>query len=501
MKKTPIFFYIVLSIVMIGSMVKSVRADFPEKNITIVVHSKAGSAIDLMARKVSAIANKYIDVPIIVENIPGGSGLAAMRRVADKKADGYTVLGVVKSFISTVLLTDAGVGLEDFHFLTCMVVDPEVLITNRHSDIRTLDEIIADAKEKNGTQKWLGPLVGGLDHLMAVKTWEKIGIRGNWVPFEGGSGAIVALLGQHGKVYVGNPIDVKGRPDLMIAAVAAPNRLKEYPDAPTFTEKGFGLEDEIMWRGFAVKKGTNPDVVKFLENLFQQISNDPDWVNFIETTSAQPVFYNSEVFSRMIADDNVEAVKYLNIAGVLSKGNGSEQNLWVALAGLVAGIALLLILIIKIMKKQPSGVMVFSVILIGISLFFYYLTWSFPQGSLAKSVGPASIPRIWIYTLFVFSLWQLINTLRKPEEQIKKDQQQRIGLVIGFISMMVIYLVIINVVGYFISTLLFLVTGILLLSYRKYIFIIVSSVGFVLFAYLFFYKMLQIPLPMGFLFD
>jgi len=476
-------------------------ADYPEKNITIVVHSKAGSAIDLMARKVSAISNKYIDVPIIVENIPGGSGLAAMRRVSDKKADGYTVLGVVKSFISTVLLTDAGVGLDDFHFLTCMVVDPEVLITNRHSNIRTLDEIIADAKAKNGNQKWLGPLVGGLDHLMAVKTWEKIGIHGNWVPFEGGSGAIVALLGQHGKVYVGNPIDVKGRPDLMIAAVAAPNRLNDFPDAPTFVEKGFGLENEIMWRGFAVKKGTNPEVIKFLEDLFQQISNDPDWINFIETTSAQPVFYDSETFSQMIADDNVEAVKYLNKAGVISSGNGSQKNIWFVLAGLVVAVALLSMLILKILKKKPTGVMIFSAILIVIGLFFYYLTFNFPQGSLTKSVGPASIPRIWIFTLLIFSIWQLINTMRKPEEQIKKDPEQKIGLVVVFVAMMVLYLIIINVVGYFISTLLFLICGILILSYRKYVFIIASSAGFVLFAYLFFYKMLQIPLPLGTLFE
>ncbi|MCD4664080.1 MAG: tripartite tricarboxylate transporter substrate binding protein, partial [Bacteroidales bacterium] len=398
MKKIPILFYIVLSIVMIGSLVKLAVADYPEKNITIVVHSKAGSAIDLMARKVSVIANKYIDVPIIVENIPGGSGLAAMRRVADKKADGYTVLGVVKSFISTVLLTDAGVGLNDFYFLACMVIDPEVLITNRHSDIRTLEEIISDASAKNGSQKWLGPLVGGLDHLMAVKTWEQLGIRANWVPFEGGSAAIVALLGQHGKVYVGNPIDIKGRPDLMIAAVAAPNRLQEYPEAPTFAEKGFGLENEIMWRGFAVKKGTDPQAIKYLEDLFREISTDPDWTNFILATSAKPVFYESETFSQMIADDNVDAVKYLNKSGVLSKGNGSQQNIWIVLAGLLIAIALLLMFLLKVLKKKPTGVMIFSAILIVIGLFFYYITWSFPQGSLAKSVGPASIPRIWIFT-------------------------------------------------------------------------------------------------------
>ena len=34
-------------------------------------------------------------------------------------------------------------------------------------------------------------------------------------------------MGGHGAVYVGNPVDVKGRPDLMVAAVAAPRRLRK----------------------------------------------------------------------------------------------------------------------------------------------------------------------------------------------------------------------------------------------------------------------------------
>ena len=145
--------------------------------------------------------------------------------------------------------------------------------------------------------------------------------------------------------------------------------------------------------------------------------------------------------------------------------------------------------------------MIFSAILIVIGLFFYYLTFNFPQGSVTKSVGPASIPRIWIFTLLFFSGWQLVKTFRFGDELETDNQGQRIGLVLGFIGMMILYLGIIKFVGYFISTLLFLVGGILALSYRKYIFIALSSVGFILFAYLFFFKMLQIPLPMGVLFE
>ncbi len=176
-------------IVLIFLLFNVAHATFPEKPITIVVHSKPGSGIDITSRQLANIARKYTKATILLENKTGGSGIFAMRYVLNKKADGYTILAVTKSFISTVLLTKGGVKMSDFDFLACMVVDPEVLITNRHSSVRTLEDIIRDAREKNGHRRWLGPLVGGVDHLMAVETWEKLGISGEWIPYEGGADA------------------------------------------------------------------------------------------------------------------------------------------------------------------------------------------------------------------------------------------------------------------------------------------------------------------------
>jgi len=223
-------------------LVSCTLAAYPEKPITFIVHSKPGSGIDITTRQFTRIAAKYTNATFVVENKTGGSGIIAMREVLDRPADGYTILAMTKSFLSTILLSKSGINLDDFYLLSCLVIDPEVLITNRHSQIRTMDDIIRDAKARQGRQEWLGPLVGGVDHLMAVKVWETLGIRGEWIPFEGGSDALAALLGQHGVVYVGNPVDVKGRPDLMIAAVSAEHRLPEFPEAPTFHELGYDLK-------------------------------------------------------------------------------------------------------------------------------------------------------------------------------------------------------------------------------------------------------------------
>ena len=92
-------------------------AGYPEKPITIVVHSKPGSGIDIASRFIANIAKKYADVTIVVENKTGGSGTIAMRTVLSKRADGYTILAVTKSFISTMLLSNSGLTFDNFDWL------------------------------------------------------------------------------------------------------------------------------------------------------------------------------------------------------------------------------------------------------------------------------------------------------------------------------------------------------------------------------------------------
>ncbi|HHJ53343.1 MAG TPA: hypothetical protein ENJ89_09135 [Caldithrix abyssi] len=493
MKNAPI----IRILVSLFLMIAVAGAAYPEKPITFIVHSKPGSAIDITTRQLTRIAAKYSDATFLVENKTGGSGIVAMRYVLDHPADGYLIQAVTKSFISTVLISQSNIRMDDFDFLACLVIDPEALITNRHSQVRTLEEIIADAKKKNGRQKWLGPLVGGVDHLMAVKTWETLGIRGEWIPFEGGSDALAALMGQHGTVYVGNPVDVIGRPDLMLAVVAARNRLPEYPDVPTFREKGYDLE-EVLWRGYALKKGAPQEVVSYLTDLFRKIQADPEWVRYIKNTAAQPVFLDHEAFTRMVQKDQLEAIKYLRIAGILSdKVTIKSQDLVQIGLGLLGVFFLLLILLVAFKREWLNGEVVISLVLIFGSLFLYFVTLNFPEGKLSKTAGPAAMPRLWILGLVVFSGWLIIRSVRNGQQTEKVEPSAHLLKSVLLMVLMAVYLITMPWLGYYLATFLFLAAGMYLLSYRKHVLIWLTSAGFVAFSYLVFWKVLQVPLPVG----
>jgi len=310
-----------LAVIVAELMVLSVApvlAKFPERPINIVVYLKPGGAGDVFARRFEKIAAKYTDAKFVVMNKPGAGGMVALTHIVSGKPDGYNLAYVTKSNIAQFARAGAKLKLDDLDWLAMLVSDPESLIVLKKSPIRTLDQIVADAKAKKGGQIWVGPAAGGNDHIMAMKTWRALGIEGKWVPFESGEEAMTALMGEHGVVYVGNPGDVSGRPDLENAVLSAPKRLagEAWRQIPTFRELGVkGLDEEIMWRGFAIKKGIPEEVRKFYVDLITKVSNDPQWRKYIEDEGADPVFYSDQKFKGLVDQDHKDFGEALKMLG------------------------------------------------------------------------------------------------------------------------------------------------------------------------------------------
>jgi tripartite-type tricarboxylate transporter receptor subunit TctC len=239
---------------------------FPKKPIKLIVYTKPGGAIDVFARKFQKIAKKYTDTTFVVVNKTGAGGVVAMKHVLSKRADGYMLAAVTRSNIGKMVSSKSNLKVDQFNWMAMMVSDPEAVITNRNQAINTWAQIVADAKAKGGNQLWVGPAAGGNDHIMALKTWQKAGIKAKWIPYGSGGKAMAALMGGHGVAYVGNPGDVIGKPDLKVAAISSKNRLTgKFANVPTFTELGIKNHDsEIMWRGFMTKKRNSGRSTNFL---------------------------------------------------------------------------------------------------------------------------------------------------------------------------------------------------------------------------------------------
>ena len=302
--------------------VKSAQAEFPEKPITIVAYMKPGGAADVDSRKLAIIAERLTGAKFVVKNTTGAGGLVAMKQILSQPADGYLLMATTKSQVYKVVTAKSDIKVESFEWLAMNQSDPEAIITNREMPVNTWQQIVDDAKAKAAKgqkQIWVGPAAGGLDHVMAMKTWKAAGITAKYIPFKGGKRAVVELLGGRGIAYVGNPRDTVGQPKLKVAALSRPTRLAAFPDAPTFKELGIsGLDREIMWRGFAIKAGIPGNVRKFWNNLFEAVSKDPEWLAHVKKSSIDPVLITHEKFLGLIKKDMAEVKKWATDAGILN---------------------------------------------------------------------------------------------------------------------------------------------------------------------------------------
>jgi len=317
MKKTAILIFIAMFFVAAGST--AALAKFPVKPIKVVVYTKPGGAGDVFTRKFTAIAEKYVDASFVVINKPGAGGVVAIKHILKSRADGYQLAFVTRSNIGKIVSTGGTVDVNDLSWLAMMVSDPEAIITLKASPINTWQQVVADAKAKNGKQIWVGPAAGGNDHIMAMKTWKTVGIKAKWVPYKGGSKAMAALMGGHGVAYVGNPQDVIGRPDLKVAVISNPERLGgQFADVPTFKELGVkGLDNEIMWRGFMIKKGVPKEAYDFFMDLFEKVNKDPKWREYILKGGATPVLYKEDKFLSIVKADQQEFTATLKKLGAI----------------------------------------------------------------------------------------------------------------------------------------------------------------------------------------
>jgi tripartite-type tricarboxylate transporter receptor subunit TctC len=303
MKKTIIAFMVMVAFIVCS--MGAAHAKFPAKPIKVIVYLKPGGAGDVFVRKFTAIAEKYTDASFVVVNKPGAGGVIAIKHIIKSKADGYQLAYVTRSNIGKIVSTGGTIDINDLSWMAMMVSDPEAIITLKSSPINTWEQVVADAKAKDGKQIWVGPAAGGNDHIMAMKTWQIAGIKAKWVPYKGGSKAMAALMGGHGIAYVGNPQDVIGRPDLKVAVISNTTRIGgDFADVPTFKELGYkGLDNEIMWRGFMIKKGVPKEAYDFYMGLFEKVNKDPRWQEYIKKGGATPLFYKEDKFLEIVKKD------------------------------------------------------------------------------------------------------------------------------------------------------------------------------------------------------
>lgn len=284
---------ILLTFVLVATMVfaqgGSEKQDFPSKKVTIIMPWGLGGGPDTIARKVASFGEKYLGVPVIVENKVGGAGTIAMDALMQAKDDGYTmVVSNGPLFSLTPDFIDVNYTIDDITPLIGMRVVEFVILSNpKFSDVHTLEDLI-ELSKSGQTIKYAttgGP--GNDSYTMISVLFKKLGVKAQPVPYGGGQDAINSLLGGHVDIAIGSPPvyrDYVKSGEFACLGTFIPDgiEVEGIGRIPSFSEQGIDAEFVGM-DYFAVKSSVDDEKKAVLTEFIKKVYADAEFISFMSS--------------------------------------------------------------------------------------------------------------------------------------------------------------------------------------------------------------------------
>lgn len=249
-----------------------------KQTVKIIVPFSAGSNADLMARLLATHFADAFKGTFMVENRVGTGGILGTRAFAKSPGDGYTLCVCSGGAITVPSVVEKGYDpLTELVPVSRINTQPLVLIVNPKSDMKTVSDIIAASKKKEGGLNYGSSGVGGLMYNAAEMFKSRTGAQMTHIPFKGGPEATRALVAGEVDVVFSIMSDVVGQLDanaVRSIAVTTSSRSKALPSTPTMIEQGVTEFDIALWNGLFVPQGTPQPVIEKLSALMLKLPTD-----------------------------------------------------------------------------------------------------------------------------------------------------------------------------------------------------------------------------------
>jgi tripartite-type tricarboxylate transporter receptor subunit TctC len=304
MLKKMVWGLFIISILLMSVPIQA--ADFPTKEVQIIIPWAAGGATDLIFRALAASTEKYLGKAVIVINRPGGGGAVGYTEAFQAKPDGYTLVSAITPLTILPHQVTTAFTYKSFEGVINVVRDPGMFLVRSDAPWKSLKEFLDYAKKNPGMITVGNSGAGGGVHLIALAFEKTAGVKFNHIPFAGGGPSVTALLGGHiNAVSVSPPegIEHVKAGKLKIIALFAEKRFELFPDVPTVKEQGV---DFVMgqWRGLGAPKGTPPDVIKKLHDAFKKGMEDPVFQKNAKDMVVNLSYLGPEDFGKLMARDD-----------------------------------------------------------------------------------------------------------------------------------------------------------------------------------------------------
>jgi tripartite-type tricarboxylate transporter receptor subunit TctC len=281
------------------------NAEYPDRNIMLIVPFAPGGANDAIARVMANQLSSILGKAVVVENRPGAGGVIGSAYVARSQPDGYTLLLISPAHAINAHLVKSLPfhTLTDFTPISQLTRSAYVLVTPAKANLLTIADIEKAARQPNTQIKIATPGTGSAPYLAAAVLSHSADLNAILVPYQGGSPALAGLLRGDVDMYFSSYAGARGflqSKQLNAVAVSSDTRIKVLPDTPTLAEAGVKNFAINGWYGIIGPAKMPPDVVQKLDIAISTAMKNPDVVRRIEQQGEEPVGSSAAAFAALL---------------------------------------------------------------------------------------------------------------------------------------------------------------------------------------------------------
>jgi tripartite-type tricarboxylate transporter receptor subunit TctC len=299
----------------------TVAQNYPTKPIRIIVPSASGGTPDIAARNLANELSLQLGRQVVVDNRPGASGIIGLEMLARAAPDGYTF-----GFIPFGFATNPGLfsklpydSARDFQPLILFGSSPQVLAVTPSLPIRSVKELIEQARAKPGTLSFGSSGVGSGQHLAMELLKVMTDTNMVHVSYKGIQQAITDIIGGQIQLVVDNLSSIlphvrSGR--VRALAVATLKRSPVVPDLPTIDEAGIAGFEITTWAGYSLPARTPRDLVLRLNAEINKALLSPSVSKAMTEDGRIPIGGTPEQFAEHLRKETEKWAKVIKAAGI-----------------------------------------------------------------------------------------------------------------------------------------------------------------------------------------